>query len=67
MLAPGMEMVVCRGDVDGSTPPEFITKVKIENIDSTCTISNIPAGKNIRVGDKVINNSLYEKTSKKDK
>lgn len=67
-LRPGLELVICRGDVSGASKPEFIARVKIYSIDDTCSIANIPAdvAKQIRVGDKVIDISRFEVMQKNE-
>jgi len=53
-LAPGLEMVVSRGDLDVPTS-DFITKVKLTKVDKDCSIAEpvgVPNG-SIKVGDKV--------------
>lgn len=53
-LAPGLEMVVSRGDLEVPTS-DFITKVKLTKVDKDCSIAE-PVGVangSIKVGDKV--------------
>ncbi|MDR0932201.1 MAG: hypothetical protein LBM70_04175 [Victivallales bacterium] len=53
-MAPGLEMVVSRGDLDIPTS-EFITKIKITKVDKTCSIAEPFGDQNgkVKVGDKV--------------
>ena len=65
-LRPGLELVVCRGAVDGPEPPLFIARIKISDIDENAATANIPAAdaKAIQIGDKVIDISRIDKTKK---
>ena len=67
-LVHGLEMVVCRGDLDSKKDVQFIARIKIDSIDASCMVANIPAnaGKKIKVGDLVINNDFYEKSLKRE-
>ena len=63
-LAPGVELVICRGDIDGEEKPKFIAKIKIRSIDDKCAVADLPNVENkIEVGDVVISNELYNSNS----
>ena len=59
----GNELVVVRETSDGKL--QFIARIKINSIDEKCSVANIPAevGKEIKVGDIVIDNSSYDSKS----
>lgn len=59
----GMELVVVREQADGKL--QFIARIKINSIDETCSVANIPAdaGRMIQTGDIVIDNSSYDSKS----
>ena len=53
-MAPGLEMIVSRGDLEVPAS-EFITKVKITKVDKSCSIAE-PFGEEngtVEIGDKV--------------
>ena len=53
-MAPGLELIVSRGDLEVPTS-EFITKVKITKVDKNCSIAEPFGDQNgtVKVGDKV--------------
>ena len=67
-LAPGVELVICRGDIEGAEKPKFIAKIKIRSIDDKCAVADLPNTDNkIEIGDTVISNELYNRGSETTK
>jgi hypothetical protein len=61
-IAPGLELVICRGDIEGEKKPKFIAKIKVRSIDDKCAVADLPNTENtIEVGDVVISNALYNR------
>ena len=63
-IAPDLELVICRGDIDGDSKPQYIAKIKVRSIDDKCAVADLPnAEHSIKVGDVVISNELYNRSS----
>jgi hypothetical protein len=63
-IVPNLELVICRGDINGESKPKFIAKIKIRSVDDKCAVADLPnAEHTIDVGDVVISNELYNRNS----